>query len=621
MKKLSHALSTALLLLAGTITWAQAPTPAQRALPEGFITGSVTSENGPEAGVWVIAETHETNTPFIKIVVTDDQGRFVLPQLPSATYDVWVRGYGLLDSEKIKGRPGDADVALTAKIATDHSEAAKVYPADYWLSLLEPPSKDKFPGTGLFDTGGNGFLPGSMQIQADWMHAFKKDCNFCHQLGNQLTRTLGHMSALNFPSHEEAWKYRTSLGTRGTAMQATFLAFGADGMAQTMANWTRAVEAGETPPMPPRPQGAERGVVVTLWDIGGPQDFMHDIISTDKNHPTLNANGPLYAASSGHGAIEVVDPITNDNYKYVIPTREDPRKVTSRFPPPVRPSNFWGMEHLWGKENPSDPHNPMMGPDGRVWNTSKIRNAEPGWCNDPNSTNKFVRYYPLTRSNRQASAFDPKTQTFELIDTCFATHHLNFATDADNTLYFNELLGPIFGWINTRVWDETHDEQAAQGWCPQVVDTNGDGKITKPWNRPGDQNPNRRLDTEVNYNLYNVVPDPNNPNVAWGAYEGRNGRERGAIVRLDRGNNPPETCITEVFQVPEGTLNPRGMDLASDGTPWVAMAATSQWAKLDRSKCDRLNGPGTNISAVCPKAWTVYQTPGPKFKNSNYPTD
>ena len=94
-----------LLALVGTtltIT-AQSPAPAKRAYPEGFITGRVLNGTAPEAGVWVIAETKETNTPFIKIVVTDDQGRYTLPQLPSATYNVWVRGYGLVDSAKVKG--------------------------------------------------------------------------------------------------------------------------------------------------------------------------------------------------------------------------------------------------------------------------------------------------------------------------------------------------------------------------------------------------------------------------------------------------------------------------------------------------------------------------------------
>ena len=67
----------------------------------GVITGTVTSSNGPEAGVWVIAETDDLETVFRKIVVTNDDGRFLLPELPDAGYDVWVRGYGLVDSTPI----------------------------------------------------------------------------------------------------------------------------------------------------------------------------------------------------------------------------------------------------------------------------------------------------------------------------------------------------------------------------------------------------------------------------------------------------------------------------------------------------------------------------------------
>ena len=123
---------------------------------EGFITGTVTSARGPEAGVWVIAETDELKTPFIKIVVTDDAGRYALPQLPTATYNVWVRGYGLADSDKVEGRPGDTALNLTAKVASSPAEAAKVYPGNYWLSLLQPPAKSEFPGTG---DAGNGIPP------------------------------------------------------------------------------------------------------------------------------------------------------------------------------------------------------------------------------------------------------------------------------------------------------------------------------------------------------------------------------------------------------------------------------------------------------------------------------
>ena len=113
---------------------------AQRRSPDGYISGTVRSSNGPEAGVWVIAETKDLPTNFIKIVVTDDAGRFVLPELPAVSYRVFVRGYGLADSTPVQLKPGTNDVQLTAPLAKTPQEAAKVYPGNYWLSLLEPPA-------------------------------------------------------------------------------------------------------------------------------------------------------------------------------------------------------------------------------------------------------------------------------------------------------------------------------------------------------------------------------------------------------------------------------------------------------------------------------------------------
>src|SRR4030095_16091030 len=111
----------------------------------GYITGVVRSAQGPEAGVWVIAETKDLLTNFIKIVVTDDQGRFMLPELPDANYSVWVRGFGLVDSTPLQMKPGANPVTLRATTAKTPQEAAKVYPGNYWLSLLEPPARSEFP--------------------------------------------------------------------------------------------------------------------------------------------------------------------------------------------------------------------------------------------------------------------------------------------------------------------------------------------------------------------------------------------------------------------------------------------------------------------------------------------
>jgi hypothetical protein len=612
MNKLFKVLAVSLLLMSG-LTLAQTSVVT----PEGYITGTVVSSDGPEAGVWVIAETGELNTNFIKIVVTDDDGNYVLPELPDATYDIWVRGYGLTDSESVEGRPGDTDLDLTALVAASAADAAEYYPADYWLSLVEFPGDDVLTATG---DDREGFLP-AIDSQKRFLHEFKSDCGFCHQIGNKITRTLGHMDALGFDSSEEAWQYRTLTGVRGNSMFANFVQFGVEGMTRTMADWTDRIAEGALPPVPPRPEGVERNVVVTLRDMGGDHDFMHDEITTDKNNPTVNAYGPTYAVSSGHGSLVVVDPITNDSYKIMIPTREDPRVVSSRFPLPVEPSNFWGDQHLWGPEaHPSDPHNAMVGPDGRVWMTSKIRNDEPSWCQE-GSDNKFAQYQPLTFSNRQASVYDPETGEFELIDTCFATHHLQFASDADNTLYFNELLGPMFGWLNTRMFDLTHDEQASQGWCPQIIDTNGDGVITKPWNAYGEE-VDPRLDTEIRSNMYTVIPDPRDGNIVWGANENSTLHPYGSIVRLDRGDNPPETCVTEVFAIPDPGFDPRGMDISSDGVVWAALAGSSHWARFDRSQCEAAtNGPDSHLGMHCQEGWTLFQTDGPKLTGTDVPAD
>src|SRR5437867_94856 len=93
-------LSLAGVLLTGVVmvTAGQQATGAPPAIDGDDIGGVVTGVRGPEAGVWVIAETRGTPTRLIKSVVTDDQGRFVVPDLPKAEYDVWVRGYGLVDS-------------------------------------------------------------------------------------------------------------------------------------------------------------------------------------------------------------------------------------------------------------------------------------------------------------------------------------------------------------------------------------------------------------------------------------------------------------------------------------------------------------------------------------------
>jgi hypothetical protein len=76
--------TAATALLIGSLLWFWPGVFAQVAVDADDIGGVVRGTNGPEAGVWVIAETDAFDTLFRKIVVTDDDGRYVLPDMPSA---------------------------------------------------------------------------------------------------------------------------------------------------------------------------------------------------------------------------------------------------------------------------------------------------------------------------------------------------------------------------------------------------------------------------------------------------------------------------------------------------------------------------------------------------------
>src|SRR5580692_11102030 len=126
-RKRSLYLSVAAVCLAGCFILSQPRAETTVPIKKTDIGGVVTSPNGPEAGVWVIAETHDLPTRFAKMVVTDDQGRYVVPDLPKAKYKVWVRGYGLVDSPKVDGEPGK-QLNLRAVAAPSEADAAKFIP-------------------------------------------------------------------------------------------------------------------------------------------------------------------------------------------------------------------------------------------------------------------------------------------------------------------------------------------------------------------------------------------------------------------------------------------------------------------------------------------------------------
>jgi hypothetical protein len=572
----------------------------QVAIDPDDVGGVVTSAKGPEAGVWVLAETSDLPTKFVKIVVTDDRGRYLLPDLPKANYDIWVRGYGLVDSPKVKAAPGKA-LNLTAVIAPNARAAAEYYPAGYWYSLIRVPEKSEFPGNA---PGGNGISP-TIKSQADWIRQMKSGgCTQCHSMGTKGTRAIPKELG-TFHDGAAAWDRRIQSGQAGQQMSGALNQMGRDRALRMFADWTDRIAGGEVPPQPPRPQGIERNVVITQWDWADPKAYLHDEVSTDRRNPTLNANGLIYGSLElSADYLPVLDPAHNTVSKVPLTVR-DPN--TPRTPATMAaPSPYWGEEAIWTSRN--NVHNPMFDEKGRVWITSAIRPAaDPDYCKD--GSNASSKLYPLANSSRHLAVYDPKTKEITHISTCFGTHHLMFAEDANRTLWTSGG-GQVVGWLNTKMFDETHDEAKSQGWTALVMDTNGNGKrdaYTEP-NQPLDPAKDKRFGGA----FYAVAPAPDGS--IWGSVLGF----PGAIVRLNPGSNPPDTALAEVYEPPMPGYSPRGGDVDRNGVYWTALAS-GHLASFDRRKCKGpLNGPKAT-GQHCPEGWTLYAEPLPQMKGVTEP--
>ena len=571
------------------------------------IGGVVSSARGPEAGVWVIAETTDLPTKFVRMVVTDDRGRYVVPDLPKANYNVWVRGYGLVDSRIVRSAPGKT-LNLTATIAPDPKAAAEYYPSNYWYSLMQVPAKSEFPGTG---PAGNG-ISKEIGSQGEWVDMLKTTgCHGCHQVGDKASREIPKGLGV-FDSSQAAWERRLNSGQDGNVMIGRINTMGKERALASFANWTDRIAAGELPQAPPRPQGIERNLVVSMWDWATPQTYFHDEISTDKRNPTVNANGPIYGVhENGSDFMSVVDPVRNTATQVPVPVR-DPRTPYSSPRQVSGPSVYWGEEVIWNSK--ANVHSGMMDKQGRLWLASVIRPPEtPDFCRT-GSDHPSAKLFPIDRSNRQVSYYDPKTGKFTLIDLCFGTHHLMFDEDANDTLWFCGG-GQVVGWLNTKMYLETGDAAKSQGWTALVLDTNGNGRrdaYVEP-NQPLDPTKDKRLPQA----FYSAIPSPLD-NSVWGTVTGF----PGALIRLDPGTNPPATALAEIYEVPWNNpraaiqgFSPRGGDIDRNGVVWASLAS-GHLASFDRRKCKGpLNGPNAT-GQHCPEGWTLHQQPGPHFKGA-----
>ena len=380
-----------------------------------------------------------------------------------------------------------------------------------------------------------------MKTQAYWVDAIKNSCQSCHGLGTKGIRTMPADFA-HLGTSRDAWRQRVKAGQAMTNMATTLFRLGPDRSLALFADWTDRIAAGELPAdKPERPQGVERNVVVSMWDWSTPKAYVHDAISTDKRDPTINANGLIYGSpEESTDLVPVLDPIAHRATQIRHPFR-DP-KTPSSLELPLGTSPYWGDERIW--DGHTSIHNPVFDEKGRVWFTARIRPApNPDFCK-AGSDHPSAKVVPVTDATRHLSVYDPRTAKWSLIGTCFTTHHLYFAHDANNTLWTSSSANSgVVGWLNTRLYDETGDEVRSQGWTPLVLDSNGNGR------RDGfveaDQPLDPARDKRVIAPLYGIQPSPLDDSI-WGQSmdAGFTGVDRpGYLVRLEPGSDPPTTAL------------------------------------------------------------------------------
>lgn len=577
------------LLVAGILGGIGAASGQDVTFDSDDIAGIVTSRAGAEAGVWVIAETNDLGTRFAKIVVTDDQGRYVIPDLPDARYTVWVRGYGLADSAPVSAARGTRQ-NLGVTVAPNPTIAAQVYPAAYWYAMMKIPPASELA-----------HINGDRNMYLGWMKNLA--CVGCHQIGQLSTRTIPE-SLGPFDTHALAWQRRVQSGQAGGQMTNVLAGMLGGVPFRYLGDWTERVAAGELPATPPpRPSGLERNVVATVRDWSTDKAYMHDLISSDRRYPTINGYGLIYGAPElSTDDFPILDPVNNTATSFRAPVR-DAETPTTNSDPVVAPSPYWGDEAIW--DSRANAHNPMFDRDGRVWYTARIRGPQnPDFCRE-GSNHPSAQLFPTERTGRHLAVYIPETKDYRFIDTCYSTHHLQFAEDADDTLWTSGG-GDVVGWLNTRQFLETGDAAASQGWTALILDTNGNGR--RDDYVEFDQAVDPTKDKRIRSGFYAVMPNPKDGSI-WGSQFGY----PGSIMRLDPGPNPPATALTEVYNVPLPGFASRGADIDRNGVVWVSLGSGHLGA-FDRSKCTGpLNGP-TATGDHCPEGWSLYRFPGPGFE-------
>lgn len=591
------------------------------------LSGIIKANGG---GAWVMAMDESLPTRPRTIVVSGPHERYEIPDLDaSKKYTVLGRAYGCEDKWIHDVSPGKLPIELNCDISPQ--EAAEIYPANYWGSIIHFPGTGEFPGTGTIRSGGNG-INTNFQERAAYLATFYLSCHLCHQVGGPAARRLtsaflwdkamgmtktphtpGFPAGLDpVPPHIGAPQdtrsqsggvmfgvYRGFSGSvadndTGILVDSTDGKSLANQFGTMMGDWATRIANGEVPPTPPRPTGRAAQVVIQEWDTGTRFSYQHDGISTFNYEPTVNANGVVWAIDIGQDYLWGTNPVTHEQVVFKVPMLPGYNKGEPfQHVPWCDQPGFcsWSVYN-----NPANPHTINMDVNGVVWATSAVaRNQDRSIPGTPGFISGGVcdgvpplPYNGAFHPRAGIFAFDPVSETFFLINTCGGTHHL--APDpADGCI-----------WLSG-------DSNVLQRWCPsgppdvgtydfwEITADNIDGLP-----RPG-----------FLYGI-NVAPD----GTVWASTPGHRGRiihfdpdcDRGALGLPPRQSSTGDTGCTKEYVPPAPGSGPRGIDVATDGKAHTGLGGSNHLGIFDESLC---------TTPECTEGWTLIEFPGPRNQGPN----
>ena len=347
--------------------------------------------------------------------------------------------------------------------------------------------------------------------------------------------------------------------------------------------------------------------MLTLWDWGSAQDGRSDnVVDRQTRSAHATPTGQIYGVSQPTDALMVLDPVENKASVVKIPSMS-----SALAPATVSPT--WA-DRIWNHQ--ADPRSAEMDAKGRVWLTARNHNERPAFCADVEK-NKYAKNYKLPTGRgggggaKQVANYDTKTQKFEFVDVCFSVDHNELSED--NFIYYGT--NNSLGWVDMDTWDKTHDAEKSQGWCPAIIDSNGDGKIGPGWSEP-DSPVDPAKDRRVEFGCYAIAYSEKDHGVWCSSNVGNQFK----LTFITKGANPPESCRAEMYTPPGGAAS------ADDGhrrrhrrrqrhrlRSW---RVSGQLIAFDRRKC---KSPDRKADGQhCPEGWTIYRNNEPKYTNSPY---